>query len=169
MPRYNKTMPVHSRNTFSLRFILIAVLLAPAAFGAPLILTPGIAQPRGWEILTGDVWSTVEDLHRWDRALHNEIVLARSEQQRLFASQVAIPGSDLSYGYGWWISDTPFGRLAYHDGHYAGFESALFRYLDFDATIIVLANTRLMTEPRTWISAIRRETEQAFRVRQTIE
>src|SRR5262245_55339508 len=95
--------------------------------------------------------------------------LVRPAQERLSAPQIRIPGSDLSYGYGWWISDTPFGRLAYHDGHYAGFESALLRYLDFDATIIVLANTRLMTEPRTWISAIRRETEQSFRVRQTVE
>src|SRR4030095_15480081 len=44
------------------------------------------------------------------------------------------------YAYGWYVLDSPEGRVAQHGGTVDGFETDLHRWLDRDASTIVLAN-----------------------------
>ncbi|MGV9451538.1 serine hydrolase domain-containing protein [Streptomyces sp. NPDC003635] len=64
----------------------------------------------------GGMLSTAEDMFRWHRALLGEEILPAAARDKLFEPRVTEPGADTSYGYGWTISDTPDGRLAWHDG-----------------------------------------------------
>src|SRR4030095_7052049 len=46
------------------------------------------------------------------------------------------------YAYGWYVLDSPEGRVAQHGGTVDGFETDLHRWLDRDASTIVLAHRR---------------------------
>ncbi len=88
----------------------------------------------------GALYSTVEDLYRWDQALYTARLVSQKTLDAMFTAYVVIPDSGgQSYGYGWVIRlGTP--RLIMHDGVLTGFRSVIFRYPDDKTTIIVLAN-----------------------------
>ena len=80
------------------------------------------------------LYSTVEDLYRWDRALYNEKLLSKSSLDKMFT-----PFKE-NYGYGW--STRPFSdhkRLS-HGGGINGFSTYISRFVDDDVCIIVLSN-----------------------------
>lgn len=83
---------------------------------------------------TGDMYSTIEDLFLWDRALESELVLQRETIEMMFTPYAN------DYGYGFRI-DEPFGRQRiYHGGRIDGFLCWFSRYLDEKVTIILLNN-----------------------------
>jgi CubicO group peptidase (beta-lactamase class C family) len=88
----------------------------------------------------GALYSTVEDVYRWDQALYTEKLIPRRSLDAMFTAQAPLAdGSGESYGYGWFIvPDKP--RLINHQGSFAGFVSDIHRYPDDNATIIVLSN-----------------------------
>jgi len=51
----------------------------------------------------GSLYSTVEDLYRWDRSLAAGKVVSAEMQQKMFARQVKTPApsGESHYGYGW--------------------------------------------------------------------
>jgi CubicO group peptidase (beta-lactamase class C family) len=82
----------------------------------------------------GGLFSTVEDLYRWDQALYTDQLLPMSLRDIMFKP------SAQEYGYGWKIS-RPGGRLQIgHAGLMDGFASYMARYPDDRVTIIVLSN-----------------------------
>jgi CubicO group peptidase (beta-lactamase class C family) len=92
------------------------------------------------------IYSTAEDMYRWDQALYGEDeLLPQSALSAMFESQVAVPdgkyygGEDWSYGYGWFIAP---GEPHYvlHGGMLEGFRTEIRRYTDDKATIIQLCN-----------------------------
>ena len=93
----------------------------------------------------GGLYSTVEDLYKWDRALYSEVILKESSKQAMFAPTVKVedyPGTDskVYMGYGW-VVDTHYQRQrVVHDGGINGFSTCISRYLDDFITIIVLGN-----------------------------
>lgn len=83
----------------------------------------------------GNLYSTVEDLYRFDRALNRNILLKRATQQKYFVE------ADDNF-YGWYIWNQRLGhRLLAAKGHGPGFTAELDRYPDDDVTIIVLCNS----------------------------
>jgi len=82
----------------------------------------------------GALYSTVEDLYIWDRALYTEKLVKKSSLQKIFTP------FKRNYGYGWSITRI-FGRKRIgHSGGINGFSTHISRYINDDACIIVLIN-----------------------------
>jgi CubicO group peptidase (beta-lactamase class C family) len=82
----------------------------------------------------GALYSTVEDLYLWDRALYTEQLLSKPSLETMFT-----PFLD-QYGYGFLISHLFNRKLVAHDGGVNGFVSDLHRYIDDDVFIVILSN-----------------------------
>jgi CubicO group peptidase (beta-lactamase class C family) len=93
----------------------------------------------------GDLYSTVEDLYCWDRALtcgHPAIVSTQA-RRALFTPYVSTDPADpqaVSYGYGWFTGAEGAHREVEHTGEISGFLSANQWYPDDQLTVIVLSN-----------------------------
>lgn len=89
-----------------------------------------------WTIKTGNgsLYSTVEDLYKWDRALYTERILKKETLDKIFQRYVD------NVGYGWFVRERLGRRVAAINGRSPGFASYLERYIDDDACIIILSN-----------------------------
>ncbi|MCX8129155.1 MAG: serine hydrolase [Clostridia bacterium] len=87
----------------------------------------------------GNIYSTVEDLYRWDRALYTEKLVSKTAMEKIFTPHIDTKGMGY-YGYGWVISESELGKGVMHSGFTLGFSADFRRYVDRDITIIVLAN-----------------------------
>lgn len=83
----------------------------------------------------GGIYSTAEDLYRWDRALYTDKLLDRRSLEKAFT----VP-EGRRYGYGWVISERFGHTMIWHDGTSLGFQSYMARFPDDDACIIILSN-----------------------------
>ena len=96
----------------------------------------------------GGLYSTVEDLYRWDQSLYTEQLVPKAYLDEMFAQQVVVPDSGgFGYGYGWITGKDPAGRsIDEHAGGIEGFATIIARYPDPDdqVTIIVLTNQQDM-------------------------
>jgi CubicO group peptidase (beta-lactamase class C family) len=94
----------------------------------------------------GDVWSTVADLARWDRALASGRILAESSRRAMLTVQAPIDAPDglirtEGYGYGWFIGrDSGGRRVMYHTGDNAGFVAVNAWFPDDDVRLAVVSN-----------------------------
>lgn len=87
----------------------------------------------------GALYSTVEDLLRWDRALSGAGLATSASLAAMFTPHVAI-GDGSSYGYGWQIATRCGRRVHYHGGRIDGFRVQLARYPDDQVCVAVLCN-----------------------------
>ena len=83
----------------------------------------------------GGLYSTVEDLYRWDRALYTDKLISKSLRDKMFT---AFGG--FGYGYGWGIGKEGDRPMASHAGGINGFSSSITRYPNDKIVIIVLSN-----------------------------
>jgi CubicO group peptidase (beta-lactamase class C family) len=82
----------------------------------------------------GALYSTVEDLLKWDQALYTEKLVPRKSLEAMFA-----PVND-NYGYGWLI-DKKQGRTRYsHGGGIMGFATMIERYPEPKLLVVALSN-----------------------------
>jgi CubicO group peptidase (beta-lactamase class C family) len=89
------------------------------------------------EIFIGasSIYSTAQDLLKFDQALYSDKLLGRNEKELMFKI-VQIP-----YGYGWFISDDSLkGKIVSHGGDIFGFTTLIERRLKNKMVIIVLSN-----------------------------
>ena len=94
----------------------------------------------------GALYSTVEDLYRWDQALYGDEVLSAEMKKLMFTEHAQPPGSKVGYGYGWLIeeadqpgeSDEPL-EIIGHGGGIPGF-STLIQRIPADRHLVVLLN-----------------------------
>ena len=89
----------------------------------------------------GGIYSSVEDLWRWDQALYGTRLLPAETLAMAF--QAGTPTSDQSgsgYGYGWYVASHRGTRKVWHYGETIGFSTYLARYPDKRLTIILLTN-----------------------------
>jgi CubicO group peptidase (beta-lactamase class C family) len=87
----------------------------------------------------GGLYTTVEDLLRWDRALSNEVLVTQPSLTAMCTAHVPV-GDGSSYGYGWQLGVRFGRRVLYHGGRIDGFRVLLTRYPDAQVCIAVLAN-----------------------------
>lgn len=89
----------------------------------------------------GNLYSTTEDLYRWNMALDTEKLVSKKTMDKMFSKYVEMyKGSDIYYGYGWMIADTKNGHEVFHGGNMLGFTSNIARYTDKGLSIIILTN-----------------------------
>jgi len=91
----------------------------------------------GWQYRgMGGAVTTVQDMWKWDRALHGEKVLGKKAKQKLFHPVLK------SYAYGWFVKSAVHGKTCIqHGGGVRGFVSVFRRYPDDDGCIVVVANS----------------------------
>lgn len=83
---------------------------------------------------SGALYSTVDDLLKWDQALYTEKLITEASRRKLFT-----PGLD-NYGYGWGLTKTRAHFVAQHGGGINGFSGHILRVLDENLVVITLAN-----------------------------
>ena len=105
----------------------------------------------------GGIYSNLEDLAKWDRALEKHLVLGETEMApALTAVRLADgsetrwpnapgednlnPGKPVAYGFGWFLD--PYARRArmWHSGSTRGFSTVIERFTTEGLTIVVLCN-----------------------------
>ena len=94
--------------------------------------------------ITGDknVFSTVDDLYKWDQALYGNQLVKQTTLAEAFK-----PGSPelkgwRNYGFGWRINRTnPEKLIVYHSGWWRGFRTFFMRNVTDQNSIVVLSNT----------------------------
>lgn len=85
------------------------------------------------------IYSTVNDLLKWDRALNNNILISQEDKNHMFTSSVLNSGKETGYGFGWYIqNEEPFKKMVFHSGYFPGYLTYLEHHLDTDKTIIIL-------------------------------
>ena len=82
----------------------------------------------------GALYSTVEDLYLWDRALYIEKLVSKTSLNKMFT-----PFKE-NYGYGWGITEAFKRKLISHGGGIEGFVTNIDRFVNDDVCIIVLSN-----------------------------
>lgn len=94
----------------------------------------------------GGIYSNVEDLAKWDRALREHTLLNASEMLAAF-TPVKVPGgavkedgSPTEYGFGWYLDAYHGRRRTWHSGTTTGFRTFIERFIDEELTIIILCN-----------------------------
>lgn len=87
------------------------------------------------------IYSTVDDMLKWDQALYSDILISDSLREQAFTKTVSSRGRSYNYGYGWRIKEIDGKRVIYHNGLWNGFTSSLTRYVEDELTIILLNNT----------------------------
>jgi CubicO group peptidase (beta-lactamase class C family) len=88
----------------------------------------------------GGLYSTVEDLFKWHRALYTDQLVKPTVLAEAFVPGRVKEGST-TYGFGWNISSDDYGKYAWHTGNTAGFRAYIQHRLDDEIAIIMLTNT----------------------------
>jgi len=84
----------------------------------------------------GGIYSSVDDLARWDAALYDDRLLKDSLRKELFTRQGATDDPDVDYGLGWRLT----GDTVWHSGESMGFRNVLIRDPKRHTTVILLTN-----------------------------
>jgi CubicO group peptidase (beta-lactamase class C family) len=120
-----------------------AALVPDRASGYVPVGASGLANAPyiDWTTKTGNgsLYSTVEDLFRWDRALHNGQVLSPQSVALMFTPQLG------GVGYGWMVGRRLNRRVYRMSGRSPGFSSEIQHYPDQDLAVVVLSNNYAAT------------------------
>jgi len=94
----------------------------------------------------GGIYSNVEDLAKWDRALREHTLLTAAEMQAAL-TPVKVPGGaktddgdPTEYGFGWFLDPYKGRTRTWHSGTTTGFRTFIERFADEGLTIIILCN-----------------------------
>ena len=82
------------------------------------------------------IFSTIDDLMTWDKALYGTKLVKQSTLQEAFVSGKLKCGTTTHYGFGWSVGPD----FVSHSGAWLGYRTCIIRYLDQRLTVIVLAN-----------------------------
>ncbi|MDO6391040.1 serine hydrolase domain-containing protein [Pontibacter sp. BT731] len=99
--------------------------------------------PDYQDTVLGDkgLYSTVEDLYKWDQALYTQKLVKRETLEEAFSPTGKFNRRDESYGYGWRIKQLESGdTVVYHGGLWHGFNTYFLRNPNDHSSIIVLSN-----------------------------
>lgn len=93
----------------------------------------------------GAMYSTVEDLYLWDRALYTEELVSAQFRDQLFEKHSQL--GRMHYGYGWELGQMPVGNsgerlpATSHSGGINGFHTFIARIPSTKSLIVLLSNT----------------------------
>lgn len=96
------------------------------------------------------IYSTVNDLYKWDQALYTERLVSHAMLEKAFTPSLANDGKEIttdillprpsSYGFGWFISSLGGEKDVEHSGWWAGYNTYILRVPSRRVTSIVLTN-----------------------------
>jgi len=95
----------------------------------------------------GGIYSSIDDLAKWDRALRDHTLIGEKEMRPALApvqpkdGPSKFPdGTTVSYGFGWFLAPYKGHQRMSHDGETIGFRTTIQRFPGDKLTVIVLAN-----------------------------
>jgi len=97
----------------------------------------------------GGIYSSIDDLAKWDAALYDNRLLSDESRRLAFAAQNKVTGeTDVdAYGYGWRIH----GDVLWHSGESIGFRNVIVRWPKQRVTVMLLSNRN---EPEPYGTAL---------------
>jgi CubicO group peptidase (beta-lactamase class C family) len=104
----------------------------------------------------GALYSSTEDLYRWDQALYTEELIPRASLERMFTPYVKVPTVEGDkamygyYGYGWLIKQEEGQMQVWHGGGLPGVSTMIARYPEDRITIIILCNNANSDATNIW-------------------
>jgi CubicO group peptidase (beta-lactamase class C family) len=84
----------------------------------------------------GGIYSSIDDLAKWDAALYDERLLRPESLRLAFTAATATDDPVVQYGFGWRLT----GETLWHSGETMGFRNVIVRYPKRHFTVIVLTN-----------------------------
>jgi CubicO group peptidase (beta-lactamase class C family) len=95
----------------------------------------------------GGVYSSLNDLAKWDRALTHHTLLSQAEMKPAITPVKVVDGSaqepdgtPAAYGFGWFLNPYRDHPRMWHYGETVGFRTTIQRFVEDKLTIIVLCN-----------------------------
>ena len=88
----------------------------------------------------GGIYSSVEDLYKWDQALYTEKLITFETLTQAFTPAVLEQGQPAGYGFGWRIDEYRGHQRVHHTGSTCGFATIIQRYPEAKFTVIILTN-----------------------------
>ena len=104
----------------------------------------------------GGVYTSLDDLEKWDRALTDHTLLSAKEMEPALTPPTGANGAPLLqpdgstaplYGFGWFLDPYRGHRRYSHYGETVGFRNAIQRFPDDRLTVIVLSNRAEIDAP----------------------
>ena len=87
------------------------------------------------------IYSTGEDLLKWDQSLEQNFILADSTLQEAYKKGVTLNGDTVTYGFGYHLPTGKKKLKAFHNGVWNGFTNTYRKYHKDSLTIILLSNS----------------------------
>lgn len=85
----------------------------------------------------GGIYSSIDDLARWDAALYDDRLLSAASRADMFTAATTTDEADVpGYGLGWRLN----GDSAWHSGESIGFRNVIVRWPGERLTVVVLSN-----------------------------
>ncbi|MGH1517514.1 serine hydrolase [Chryseobacterium sp. JK1] len=100
-------------------------------------------KPDDYSILTigdGGIYSTPEDLFKFDQALRNYTLINRNNTALMYTTAKLLNGRPSNYGFAWFIENNAEEKSVMHTGGLNGFKALFWRDLQHNSCIIVLAD-----------------------------
>jgi CubicO group peptidase (beta-lactamase class C family)/microsomal dipeptidase-like Zn-dependent dipeptidase len=95
----------------------------------------------------GGIYSSIDDLAKWDAALYDDRLLRRESRELAFWPATHTDNPSVDYGFGWRIT----GETLWHSGETRGFRNVIIRYPERNLTVIVLTNRN---DPEPYATAL---------------
>ncbi len=100
----------------------------------------------------GGIYSSIDDLARWDAAWHDNRLLKESSRRAALTPWTKTDEAGVEYGYGWRIS----GDTVWHSGETIGFRNVIVRWPAQRLTVVILGNRNAPEPYRTALAIGRR-------------
>ena len=84
----------------------------------------------------GGIYSSIDDLAKWDAALYDDRLLTEASRALAFAPHTRTDDPSVEYGFGWRIS----GETLWHSGESIGFRNVIVRWPRQHLSVILLSN-----------------------------
>ena len=103
--------------------------------------------PTSGTLGDGGIYSSLDDLAKWDAALRDHTLLSE-EEMREAVTPVAVggepatgpDGQPVSYGFGWFLNRHDGRERMWHYGETVGFRTTIQRFPKAGLTVVILAN-----------------------------
>ena len=131
--------PISMKSTFVIDPNEEKVCTASFCYKSNWVLDPdmhldGVAGDKG-------IYSTVQDLYKWDQALYTNKLIKQSTLREAFTANNPDMSGVKNYGLGWRIINYEEGyKIMYHNGWWHGNNTCFYRFIQDNFTIIVLGN-----------------------------
>lgn len=89
----------------------------------------------------GSIMSTVDDLYKWNRALHSYKLVKKETLDMAHTPYKLADGKPVGYGYGWSLSELQGSRTIEHGGGINGYLSFAVYLPDEDVFVVLLSNS----------------------------